>query len=110
MANDKYADDELAKKYGRREEGGNPIDEPQELGYRCPKGHANITWSEFKEHMWCYECKKDYHYADDCVLIKDKWNPKKLPKQPRIIKGVNNWTKDGNDFNNIPKELLKKEK
>jgi len=106
MANDKYTDMQLAMKYGRRRE-GTGIDEPTELGYRCSAGHSNITWSEFNQHIWCYVCEKDYHYADDCVLVMDKWNPKNLPKQPRIITGIDNWTKDGNGFNDIPKRLLK---
>jgi len=109
MSNDKYTDEQLAEKFGRRGD-GNPIDFPEELGYRCPKGHSNVTWSEFCDHIWCYVCEKDYHYADDCVLVKDKWNPKNLPKQPRIITGINNFTEDGNGFNNIPKRLLEKGK
>ena len=96
----------LKKKFGMRRADGNPLFEPQELGYRCSKGHSYITWSEFKEHIWCYECKKDYHYADDCVLIADKHNPKNLPKQPRIIYEIYNYTPDGNYFHNIPKEML----
>lgn len=96
----------LLRKFGLRPINGIPIDSPMELGYRCPLGHSNIIWSEFLEHIWCYKCEKDYHYADDCVLIEDKCNPKHLPKQPRIIKGINNWTKDGNGFLNIPKKFL----
>lgn len=106
MANDRYSDVELRENYGMRDE-GNPIDFPQELGYRCPKGHANLTWSEFKDHIWCYECEKDFHYALDCVLVEDKYNPKHLPKQPRIIKGVKNWSKCGNYCVDIPKEKLR---
>ena len=98
----------IFKKYGLREcgkIGGTPLFEPQELGYRCKKGHSYITWSEFKEHLWCYVCNKDYHYADECVLIADKHNPKNLPKQPKMIH-ICNMTPDGNHFHNIPKELL----
>lgn len=111
--NDKYSDEELKKKYGLRNLGkaAIPLFEPQELGYRCPEGHANITWSEFNEHIWCYVCKKDFHYADDCVLIECKFNPKYLPQQPRIITGVINvFPNNGGSFNDIPPELLKKEK
>lgn len=104
--NNKYTNKQLAKKFGKRQTGCCMIDEPQELGYRCPKGHANITWSEFKEHIWCYNCKKDYHYANDCVLIACKFNPKKLPQQPRMIYNMYNMTPDGNYFHDIPKELL----
>lgn len=83
---------------------------PQEYGYRCPAGHANIYWSEWEEHIWCYKCEKDYHYANDCVLVKDKYNPKKLPMQPKIIKGVKNWKKDGNGWNDIPRKLIQRRK
>ena len=85
--NNKYTDKELKNKFGLRRVDGIPIFEPQELGYRCPQGHANLTFSEFVDHIWCYECKKDFHYADDCVLIENKYMPKNLPKQPRIIVG-----------------------
>ena len=96
---------QFKKKYGMRGR-GTCIFFPQEFGYRCPKGHHNLQWSEFKEHIWCYECKKDYHYANACVLIACKFNPKNLPKQPRIIYGMFNMTPDGNYFHNIPKEML----
>ena len=106
MSNDRFMDDELREMFGMRGS-GDALFEPQELGYRCPLGHARITWSEFREHIWCFICEKDYHYADDCVLIEDKYNPKDLPQQPRIIRGVSNFTLDGDHFNDIPQELLK---
>lgn len=107
MSNKRYSDKELGKKYGYRKE-GTPIFAPQELGYRCPSGHANICWSEFRDHIWCYECKQDYHYAMDCFLVKDKFNPKDLPEQPIIISGIKNWTKDGESWNDVPDHLLLK--
>lgn len=107
IMNDKYSDKELKRKYGLRPK-GTPLFFPQELGYRCPNGHSNLTWSEFRECIWCYTCQKDFHYANNCVLIKDRHNPENLPKQPRIITGINNWTKDGNGFNDIPKNLLRR--
>lgn len=108
--NDRYSDKELKHIYGKRPK-GTPLFAPQELGYRCPLGHANITWSEFNEHIWCYVCEKDFHYADDCVLIECQFNPKNLPQQPRIITGVINiFPNNGGSFNDIPPELLKKEK
>ena len=106
--NNKYTDKQLAKKYGRRKTMCATIDHPPEFGYRCPMGHSNLDWSEFNDHIWCYECEKDYHYAKDCVLIKDKLNPVNLPEQPRIIKGISNWNKDGNGFKNIPKMRMYK--
>ena len=105
MSNERYSDDELRMRYGERGD-GSAIFEPQELGYRCPKGHSHITWSEFKKHIWCFKCEKDYHYADDCVLVEDQYNPKDLDTQPRIIKGIKNWTDDGESFNDIPEKLL----
>jgi len=106
--NDRHSDKELEELFGMRHT-GTSIDEPQELGYRCPEGHSHITWSEFKSHIWCYVCEKDYHSTRHCVIIKDKHNPKNLPEQPRIIEGIDNWTEDGIHFNDIPKELLKEE-
>ena len=110
--NNQYTDKQLGKKYGFRLKKGEaviPIDNPAELGYRCKKGHSNLAWSEFLEHLWCYECKMDYHYTD-CVLIKHEHNPKGLPKQPRMITGIKNWSKDGNNLNDIPAKLLKEKK
>jgi hypothetical protein len=99
----------IFKKYGKRKNAGaTPLFAPQELGYRCPEGHANLEFSEFNDHIWCYECEKDFHYAKECVLIKDKHNPKNLPEQPRRITGIDNWTEDGNGWNEIPKEKLAK--
>lgn len=107
MSNNKFSDKRLEVMFGTRSE-GTPILAPQELGYRCPKGHSHLAFSEFNEHIWCWICKKDYFYAD-CVLIKDTLNPKNLPQQPRIIEGITNFTDDGNAFNDIPKEKLKTE-
>lgn len=99
----------LEKKFGLRKTAMMSLFEPMEYGYRCPKGHSAITWSEYKEHIWCYKCRKDYYYAD-CVLIDDMHNPNDLSKQPRIITGIKNYQKDGNIFNDIPEELLNKNK
>ena len=105
--NNRFSDKELKKRYGLRNIQGIPLITPGELGYRCPKGHANIAFSEFVDHIWCYKCKMDFHYAEDCVLIKDMFNPKGLPKQPRMITGIKNWSEDGNHLNDIPAKLLK---
>ena len=90
-------DVQLAKEYGKRQS-GQPLDEPQELGYVCPKGHTGdyLTWSEFKEHIWCFKCKKDYHYAPDCQLRRMCWMSDeqwsnfiaRLPMIPTIIDGI----------------------
>jgi len=105
MGNERHNDEELKEQFGMRHT-GTPIISPQEIGYRCPEGHSNITWSEFKKHIWCYTCKKDFHYARDCILIEDKHNPKNLEEQPRIITGIEIFKPDGNHFNDVPKELL----
>lgn len=108
MSNNKYTDKQLESKFGKRFDNGTPLFMPQELGYRCPKGHANLQFSEFKDHIWCYDCKKDYHYADDCLLIKDKYNPKDLPQKPLMIIGVKNWHESGNHCIDIPEYIIKK--
>lgn len=80
VANDKYTDIELKEKYGLRfPEGraGTILDEPFELGFKCPRDHTHITWSEFREHVWCYECKMDYHYSI-CPIQRPCWMKAKL--------------------------------
>lgn len=109
VANDRYTDEKLLAEYGVRPQ-GNGLFSPKEMGYRCPKGHSNIDWSEFNEHIWCYECKKDYHYAKDCVMIDDEYNPKDLDEWPRLVCGVTNYSEDGETFNDIPEELLVRKK
>lgn len=104
-------EDKVCQEFGRREAGLLPggiiLDTPPELGYRCPAGHSYIDWSEFNDHVWCHRCNRDFHYARECVLVEDRHNPQNLPEQPRIIKGVANWTEDGNHFNDVPADLLR---
>ncbi|MCJ7817016.1 MAG: hypothetical protein MUP55_04125 [Candidatus Aenigmarchaeota archaeon] len=100
-------DSKLVEKYGLRPTNAVSIDYPQEVGYRCPKGHSDITWSEYNYHIWCNVCLKDYHSTKECVLVKDEFNPPGLKPQPPIITGIKNWTSDGWDFNDIPPRLLK---
>jgi len=97
MASPVMTDMQLAEKYGRRPVGGTAIDEPTELGYQCPKGHKwdALTWSEFKEHLWCYVCKLDYPSKDCpkqrvCWMSDEQWEMinKTLPFKPIIIEGI----------------------
>ena len=100
MSSPTLTDGQLTKEYGRRDlpEGAVPFDQPQELGYICPKGHGGdyLTWSEFKEHIWCYKCQRDYHYAADCQLRRLCWMNdrqwrdflKRLPMKPKILDGI----------------------
>ena len=98
MSSPRLNDKELETEFGRRNlpKGSITLDQPFELGYRCPKGHKNITWSEFNDHIWCYQCEKDYHYALDCKLKRICWMSDKqwedflgrLPMKPKIVKGI----------------------
>ena len=71
--------------------------EPSELGYLCPKKHraSNIQWSEFKEHIWCCVCEKDYPSKDCLLQIPDYWTEtdwekhiKGLPFKANVLPGV----------------------
>ena len=100
MSSPTLTDDQLEKEYGRRNlpKGSIIFDQPFELGYQCPKGHKgeNLVFSEFNDHIWCYECKKDYHYAADCRLKRMCWMSDeqwkdfiaRLPMKPRILEGI----------------------
>src|SRR3990167_7580562 len=100
MSSPRLGDEELAKVYGRRDlpKGAIPFDQPQELGYCCPEGHTGdyLEWSEFKEHIWCGKCQKDYHYALDCTFKRMCWMNKQqwqdfiasLPTTPIVLRGV----------------------
>jgi len=97
MSSPTLTDRQLEEEYGRRP-AGQPLDYPQELGYICPKGHGGdwLTWSEFNEHIWCYKCKKDYHYTADCQLRRMCWMSDeqwqefiaRLPMKPKILEGI----------------------
>ena len=99
MASPTLTDKQLAEQFGRRPQ-GIPLFEPYEYGYRCPKGHrgGNITWSEFREHIWCYKCKLDYP-SKDCPIQRPSWmKPKEfkefvdgLPFKAKILRGVDRY-------------------
>jgi ribosomal protein S27E len=37
--------------------------QPYYLELHCPKcGGDNITWSEWEQHIWCYDCLDDIEY------------------------------------------------
>lgn len=97
MSSPRLTDSQLKEQFGMRPK-GQPLDYPQELGYICPKGHGGdyLTWSEFNEHIWCYKCNMDYHFALDCQLKRmcwmsdDIWNNfvNNLPQRPRVLDGI----------------------
>lgn len=100
MASPILKDRELAKKYGRRTPGGQPLFEPYEWGYQCPAGHRgdNIDWSEFVDHIWCKKCELDY-LSSDCPIQRPSWMAPdefksfvaRLPFKPKILPGVDRY-------------------
>jgi len=41
---------------------------PIYLEHRCPNNPDHkITWSEFENHIWCYDCKEDFEYKPEFV-------------------------------------------
>ena len=58
--NNIYTDQQLTELFGRRIE-GIPLLDAQELGWACPVNPKHkITFSEFKAHIWCFDCLMDY--------------------------------------------------
>ena len=36
---------------------------PKDLDLFCPKNEKHkITWSEYEQHIWCYDCQQDIGY------------------------------------------------
>ena len=68
----KYSKNNRAKKIlGLRPEGV-PLDQPSELGYRCPEGKGHhIEWSEYQSMIWCRTCNFDY---PSCLCMPDLKN------------------------------------
>jgi len=61
MSNDFFIDEQLKEKFGMRPTNGMSLFLPIELGWVCPiDEHHETTWSEFVDHIWCYDCQKDY--------------------------------------------------
>src|SRR4030043_400158 len=59
--NDFYSDNDLGKIFGSRSTSASAVFDAMELGWVCPIDAIHeITWSEFQQHIWCYECRKDY--------------------------------------------------
>lgn len=71
MSNAFYADQQLTELFGKRPE-GIPLLDAFELGWACPVNPKHkITFSEFKAHIWCYSCQRDYF----TLLCPKRMNP-----------------------------------
>ena len=58
--NNIYTDKQLTELFGRRCE-GIPLLDAAELGWSCPVNPKHrITFSEFRAHIWCYDCNMDF--------------------------------------------------
>lgn len=45
------------------------IQKPHQHDIKCTKcGGANLDWSEFAKHVWCYDCKIDF---DNYISVLD---------------------------------------
>ena len=99
MSSPTLTDEQLAEQFGRRPH-GIPLFEPYEYGYRCPKGHrgVDISWSEFKEHIWCHKCGLDYP-TKDCPIKRLSWMKlkdfrefvNKLPFEAKVLQGIDHY-------------------
>lgn len=89
-----YTDKELENLFGRRPTGAISLFYPMELGWVCPVDkHHELAWSEFKDHLWCWQCKMDYF----SLLCPKKMNPFTtediLKKETEMVKDLmDRWT------------------
>lgn len=57
----KYSKNERARELLGCRPDGVPLDQPSELGYRCPVGKQHhIEWSEYNGMIWCRTCNVDW--------------------------------------------------
>ena len=43
---------------------------PHYLDLYCPNNPDHkITWSEYEQHIWCYDCNKDIEYPRGVTII-----------------------------------------
>jgi hypothetical protein len=69
--NNFYSDNKLTKLFKKRPH-SSPLFAPMELGWVCPSNESHlIVWSEFNQHVWCYQCGMDYF----TLLCPKKRNP-----------------------------------
>lgn len=93
--NNFYDDKELEALFGRRPEGIS-IFEPQELGWVCPiDAKHTITFSEFREHIWCYNCDMDYFTLLCPKILTPETTEKILRKETELMAPLMaGWTLD----------------
>ena len=74
---------------------GTVFAEANEHGWECPRGHREVVFSEFLEHLWCEVCKDDYP-TRLCPVTRPNWRDEKeflawlakLPFRPLVKPGV----------------------
>ena len=94
MSNDFYADKQLKEKFGLRPTAWIALFEPVELGWVCPiNDHHETTWSEFQDHIWCYDCQKDY-FTLLCPKIVNPYTSEEVvsDEMARLKPQMDDWT------------------